>query len=137
MSERPAYTPYHPRWHRERVSTWWWLKKGSYLTFILREVSSVFVAWFVVFLLILVAAVGRGPDAYAEFLAWSRRPGVLALNLVSLGFIVYHAATWFNLAPQAMVVHFRGRKVPGWQIAAGNYAAWAVASLVVAWLLLR
>ena len=136
MNQGHSYTPYHPRWHRERVSTWWWLKKGSYLTFILRELSSVFVAWFVVFLLMLVAAVARGPDAYAEFLVWSRRPWVVALNLVSLFFIVYHAVTWFNLAPKAMVVRLGGKPVPGAWIAGGNYLAWALASALVAWVLL-
>src|SRR5438132_766531 len=47
---RPSdrYTEYHPRWYRTRVSTWWWLARWPYLKFILREISSVFVAWFVV-----------------------------------------------------------------------------------------
>ena len=26
-----AYTEYHPRWYRRRVSTWWWLARWSYL----------------------------------------------------------------------------------------------------------
>ena len=49
-----------PQWYREPVSTWWWLRRRSYVAFILREVSSVFVAWSVVFLLLLVHAVGQG-----------------------------------------------------------------------------
>jgi fumarate reductase subunit C len=55
---------------------------------------------------------------------------------VALFFVVFHAITWFNLAPQAMVVHLRGRRVPGTWIAGANYAAWAVASALVAWLIL-
>ena len=137
MSYHPPYTEYHPRWHRTRVSTWWWLKRGSYLAFILRELSSVFIAWFVVYLLLLVRAVGDGPEAYEEFLAWARNPAVLALNVVSLFFVVFHAITWLNLAPKAMVVHFRGKKVPGPYIAAANYGAWALVSVFLAWLLLR
>ena len=54
MSDRPAYVEYHPRWHRTRMSTWWWLHRGPYRAFILRELSSLFVAWSVVFLLLLV-----------------------------------------------------------------------------------
>jgi fumarate reductase subunit C len=136
MSDRPAYTEFHPRWHRTRVSTYWWLKKRSYLAFILREVSSVFVAWFVVFLLLLVRAVSRGEESYREFLAWSASPLVVLLNLVSLLFVVFHAVTWFNLAPQALVVRYRGQRVPGTWIAASNYGAWALASALVAWLVL-
>jgi fumarate reductase subunit C len=136
MSDRPAYTEFHPRWHRTRVSTYWWLKKRSYLAFILREVSSLFVAWFVVFLLLLVYAVTRGPDAYEQFLSWARNPWVLGLNLVSLFFVVYHAVTWFQLAPQAMVVHLRGKRVPGAWVTASQFVAWGLVSLLVAWLIL-
>ena len=28
---RPAYTEYHPRWYRPRMSTCWWLERRSYL----------------------------------------------------------------------------------------------------------
>ena len=62
---------------------------------------------------------------------------MLLVNLVSWFFIVFHAITWFNLAPQAMVVHARGKRIPGLWIAASNYAAWVVASAVVVWVLLE
>ena len=113
MSERVPYTEYHPRWIRTPISTYWWLQRGSYLAFILRELSSVFVGWFVLYLLLLVRAVSQGESPYQEFLGWSGRPAVLALNIVSLCFIVYHAITWFNLAPKAMVVRVAGTRVPG------------------------
>ena len=137
MSYHPPYTEYHPRWHRTRMSTWWWMKRGSYLVFILRELSSVFIAWFVLYLLLLVHAVSSGWQSYDEFLAWARHPVVVALNALSLFFVVFHAITWLNLAPRAMVVHFRGRKVPPTYVAAVNYGAWAVVSIVLAWVLLR
>jgi fumarate reductase subunit C len=136
MSEKVVYTEYHPRWYRPRMSTWWWLKRRYYLTFILRELSSVFVAWSVLYLLLLIHAVGRGPVNYHQFLGWSCNPVVLLVNVVSLFFVVFHAVTWFNLAPQAMVLRLRGKRVPGWWIAGGNYAAWALASVLVAWLIL-
>ena len=130
------YTNYHPRWHRNRMSTYWWLERRSYLAFILREVSSVFIAWLVVFLMLLVRAVGQGDAAYQLFLDWSGRPLIVVLNILSLSFVVFHAITWFNLAPKAMVVHVRHRRVPGRLIALSNYLAWAVASALVAWLIL-
>ena len=131
-----AYTDYHPRWLRRQVSTYWWLERGSYFAFILREISSVFVAWAVVYLLMLVNAVRLGEPAFAEFLAWSRQPLVLWLNVLSLVLVTFHAVTWFNLAPQAMVVHLGSRKVPGFWIAASNYVAWAIATALITWLLL-
>ena len=130
------YTEYHPRWLRTRVSTYWWLERRSYLMFIVRELSSVFVAWFAVYLLRLIRAIAAGPSAYERFLQRSAQPAVLLLNLVTLFFVVFHAITWFNLAPQAMVVRLRGKRVPATQIAASNYLAWALVSALVAWLLL-
>ena len=137
MREPPLYTDYHPRWLRRRVSTWWWLQQRDYMAFIAREVSSVFIAWTVVFLLLLVRAVGQGEGAYLEFIGWAAATPIVLLNGVSLLFILFHAVTWFNLAPAALVVHVRGRKLPGGVIAASNYAAFAAASALIAWLLLR
>jgi fumarate reductase subunit C len=134
MSQRPTYTDYHPRWHRPRVSTYWWLERRTYLAFILRELSSVFVAWFVVFLLLLVNAVSHGNEQYRRFLDFAATPWVVLLNLVAFLFVVYHAVTWFNLASQAMVLRLGGRRLPGSWIAASNFAAWALVSAFVAWL---
>jgi len=131
------YTEHHPRWYRERVSTYWYLWRWPYLKFVLREISSVFVAWFVVLTLLQIRALSEGPAAYAEFQDWLRTPLLLAVNAISLGFVLFHTITWFNLAPAAMVVRVGGKRVPGWIIAGSNYAAWLVASAVVAWLVLR
>lgn len=133
----PDYTLYHPRWLRTPVSTYWWLQRRSYLVFILRELSSIFVAWFVVYLLMLVWAVSQSAEAYQRFLDWSRSPIPLFVNIVSLVFLLFHAVTWFSLAPKAIVVHMGGRSVPGALIAASNYAAWVVVSGGIFWLLTR
>ena len=137
MSEGPMYTAHHPRWLRSRMSTYWWLGRWPYFTFILREVSSIFVAWFVVFLLMLIRAVSQGEGNYRQFLDWSGNQSVVVLNLISLFFVVFHAITWFNLAPQVIVVRVAGRRVPGLLIAASNYAAWLLSSAIEFWFLLR
>jgi fumarate reductase subunit C len=136
MSEQPVYTPYHPRWLRSRPSTYWWLKRRAYLAFITRELSSIFIAWFIVYLLLLIRAVSQGDASYRQFLDWSRHPLVLLLNVVTLFFVVFHAVTWFNLAPKAMVVRRGGKRVPASVISASNYLAWAGATALVLWLLL-
>jgi fumarate reductase subunit C len=136
MSEPSGYTPYHPRWHRTRVSTYWWMRRWSYFAFILRELSSIFVAWFVVYLLLLVRAVSAGEASYRQFLTWSSGPVVLVINVVSFLFVVYHAITWFNLAPRALVVHMGKKRVPPPVISISNYAAWVAVSALVVWLVL-
>jgi fumarate reductase subunit C len=128
----PADTPAPTQRHRPPVPIFWWVHRRSYLLFVLRELSSVFVAWFVVFLLLLVGAVHRGPEAYQAFLGWSATPWVLALNVVALAFVLLHAVTWFNLAPKALVVRVHGAQVPPRAVAAGHFGAWLVVSAVVA-----
>jgi len=118
------------------MSTYWWLHRWAHLSFILREVSSVFVAWFVLYILLLVRAVNASAAAYARFLEWSAHPVVVAVNVVALGFVTYHAITWFNLAPKAMVVRVGGRRLPGVLVAGSNYAAWVVVSAGLVWLVL-
>lgn len=119
-----------------RVSTFWWLGKGSYFAFILRELSCLFVAWFVVYLLLLVRAVSQGDAAYQQLLAWSATPLILFVNLVGLLSLVFHAVTFFAAAPRAMIVKVGQNPVPGSLVLAGHYAGWVAVSAVVAWLLL-
>jgi fumarate reductase subunit C len=133
----PIYTDSHPRWLRQRMSTYWWLGKWPYVKFILRELSSIFVAWFVIYLLLLVRAIGRGEEAYRAFLALSAHPVMLTINVVTFLFITFHALTWFAVAPQAIVAHLGKKKVPPILIAASHYGAWIVVSAVILWFLLR
>lgn len=132
-----TYSPYHPRWYRRRMSTYWWAERWAYFLFILRELSSVFIAWLVAYMLLLVRAVSQGETRYQEFLSWATHPLLIAVNALSLAFVLLHAITWFNLAPKAMVVHLRGKRVPPALISLSNYGAWVVLSAAVVWLLLR
>ncbi len=130
-------TEFHPRWYRKRVSTYWWLAGWPYMRFILREMTSIFVAWTVALTLLLVRALADGPHALAELQDWLRTPALVAVNGVSLLFVLYHTITWFNLAPSAMAVRVRGKRVPDALIAAPNYVGWLGVSAVVVWFLLR
>ncbi len=125
------------RLYRPRISTWWWTRKRTYFVFVMRELSSIFVAWFVVYLLLFVYAVGRGEAAYQRFLDWASSPWVTVLNVVALVFVLLHTVTWFDLTPQAMALRVMGRKVPAWQVIVGQYAGLAVVSGFVFWLVTR
>src|SRR5438034_5067034 len=74
MSAGPHYTLYHPRWYRRRVSVWWWLQNRAYTGFVLRELTSVFVAFFAVISLWQLRTLIQGPEAYAHFLARLKTP---------------------------------------------------------------
>jgi fumarate reductase subunit C len=123
--------------YQRPLALFWWLERRSYLLFVLRELSSVFVAWFVVYLLLLVKAVSDGAASYQDFLDRSGQWWMVAINVIAMLFILLHAITWFGLAPRAMVVKVRGRRLPPAQVVAAHYLAWLLLSAIVAWLVLR
>jgi fumarate reductase subunit C len=120
--------------HHRPMPVLWWLRKRSYFLFVMRELSSIFIAWLVLYLCLFVRAVGSGEAAYRAHLEWAASPWLVALNVVALCFVLLHTVTWFSLTPQAMVVAVRGRRVPGSVIIAAQYAALAVVSGFVLWL---
>ena len=123
--------------YRRPVSVWWWTRKRTYFLFVMRELSSLFIAWLVLYLLLLIRAVDHGPAAYADFLDRAATPWLVVLNVVAFGFVLLHTVTWFSLTPQAMVVSVRGRRVPAAAIIAGQYAGLVVVSVLVYWLVTR
>ena len=137
MSDLAHYTRYHPRWYRRRMSVWWWLKDRAYVKFVLRELTSVFVAFFALLYLWQLRALARGPDAYAQFLARLKTPFFLTVDIVALVFVLFHTITWFNLTPTAMVVRVRGKRVPGKIVAGSNYVVWVLWSGIVVWIFTR
>ena len=137
MSDLAGYTPHHPAWYRRRMSVWWWLKDRDYVKFVLRELTSVFVAFFALLYLWQLRALAQGPDAYAQFLARLQSPLFLTADIVALVFVIFHTITWFNAAPAAVVARVRGKRVPAEIIIGSQYVAWVLASAVVTWILTR
>ena len=137
MIERSAYTEFHPKWYRTHISTYWWLGRWPYIKFILRELSSIFVAYFVVITLLQIRALAQGPAAYQTFQAWlANKPIIVLMNITSLFFVLFHTITWFNLTPRAMVVRIKGKKLPEALIIAPNYVAWLIVSGIIAWIVI-
>ena len=131
VATSPSYTEFHPRWYRPQVSTYWWLGKWAYVKFILRELSSVAVAWTVAIILLQVWALIRGPEAYLRFEHRASSPWMIALDVIAFGFLLLHSITWFNLAPKAMAVRVGGRRLPAALISGPQYFAWIVVSAII------
>lgn len=130
------YRRYHPKWHRERLPIFWWLRKRAYAKFIGRELTSVFVAYAALLLLVEVRALAAGAQAHQALRAWLEDPLVVGFHVVVLLALLFHTVTWLNLAPKALVVHVGRRKIPAVLVLLGHYAAWGIVSLALAWLLL-
>ena len=123
--------------YRRPMPVLWWVRKRSYFMFVMRELSSIFIAWLVLYLVLFVRAVGQGEASYAEFLDWAASPLLVVVNVVAFAFVVLHTMTWFSLTPQAMVVALRGHRVPGAVIIGAQYAGLGVVSAFVFWLVTR
>jgi fumarate reductase subunit C len=114
---------YHPH-----ATDQWWNRRWPYRIFLLRELSAVFIAIYMVVFLLLVSRV-RSDDA--DFLDVLKNPLMIALHVLVLAFALLHTVTWFQAVPKAMVLKRGDMRVPGTTMIAGVYGAWAVASIVV------
>ena len=133
---RAGYTSFHPRWYRARMPIFWWLRKPAYIKFITRELTSVAVAYAALLLLLQAWMLLRGPATAGRLQAWLQHPMVLAFHALIVLALLFHTVSWLNLAPKALVLHVRGRRLPDAAVAAAHYAGWLGASALVAWLLL-
>ena len=133
--ESPEGSPEVHAPYRPGRDAFWFARSRASAVFVLRELTSVFVAWTIAFLLLLAEAVLSG--GYADFTALAARPWMIALNVVALAATCFHAITFLNLAPKATVVRLDGWRVPAWMIQGGNHSAWLVVSAVIAYVVLR
>ena len=109
----------------------WWLSQPRYFRYMVRELTSLFIAIYCALLVVGVYRLSQGKAAWDAFItALSSAPGVL-LQLICLAFAVYHSTTWFAVTPKAMPLMVKGEPVPGRTIVAFHYGAWALLSLVV------
>ncbi len=129
-SDAARSTAYH-----RQMSWTWWLKNPNYTRFMIREITSVFVALYLMSLLWFVARLPDGAAAMQAHFETLKSPAWVVFHVVALAFALYHTITWFNLTPKVMVVWRGEEKVPGWMLAGGNYVAWIVVSGVIAWVL--
>src|SRR5262245_9459770 len=104
----------------------WWLKNRHLTLFMVRELTSVFVAGYAVFLLVLHYRYRQRGDAFHSMFEALKSPASIALHLLALVFVVYHSVTWFNLTPKAIVLWRGEERVSPVLIAGAHYALWVV-----------
>ena len=102
----------------------------------IRELTSIFVAGYCIFLIVLVFKLGEGSSSYSNFTTTLQSPTSVTLHIISLIFVLYHTITWFNLTPKILVL-YRGEERISQRLVAGVfYITWAVVSFIIAWLVL-
>ena len=121
----PVYVPTYPRT--------WWLRRGPYLRFAAREITSMFAAGFSVVLLAYLFALGSGPADYASFLRLLRSPWMVPASALILVAVLYHAATWFRLTSHIVAVRIGHRALPRQALIGGLVAVWLALSAAIAY----
>lgn len=114
----------------------WWLRQRSYLLFMIREFTSVFIGGYCVFVLIFMYKLDQGPEVYGGIIDCLSSPLSIVLHIVALIFAIYHSLTWFNLTPQVLVLRIGEEKIPTFLISGAGIVAWLLLSAVAAWIVL-
>ena len=103
----------------------------------LRELSSVFIALFLVVYLIQIYQLTKGSDAYIAFTQRLSSPGWILFHVVVLLFALYHSVTWFQSTAVVLPIRLGERSVPRQMVTALHIGAWAAVSLAILILFLR
>ena len=135
MSINPEYSKYHPKWFRRSMPIFWWTRKWVHMRFILRELTSVAVAYSAILLLLIVRALNQGSENYFEVLTFFKSPIILAVHAVMFLFLIFHSVTWFSLAPKAIVLRIGEIRIPDSVTIGLNLFAWFAVSMVILWLI--
>jgi fumarate reductase subunit C len=115
---------------RQQSNTWY-LKRWPYRIFMLREFSAVFLALYMVLLLVLVMKVHDGRSAFENFADTLQSPWFIGLNTIALLFALLHTVTWFMAVPSAVQLRRGEEKLPPRLLIGAAYAAMLGASAIV------
>ena len=138
LTAMPQYTTYQPKPYRPRMSAYWYLDQWHYLRYAMRESSSFFVAYFAAITLLQIAALDRGPTAYAHFQATDALSGRFSsLTRSRWRSSCLHAVTWFLLVPRVALRQMLGRPTPNVIASVPNFMVWFGATVIVALFILR
>jgi fumarate reductase subunit C len=101
------------------------------MRYMAREVTCIFIGGYTVLLIVMLARLVDGREAYERLMHALQTPLSVVLQVLALAFALYHSATWFNLTPKALPVQIGERKLPDAVIAGAHYVLWLVLSLTV------
>ena len=115
------------------ISATWWLSNCRYFMFMVRELTSVFVALYVLLFLYEIFLLSKGPTVHGLFQESLRSTPFVAFYVIALLFSLYHSWTWLGLATKIQVVKVGKSTLPPLFVALGAYTSWLVATIVIAY----
>jgi fumarate reductase subunit C len=116
------------RVYKAEMPRGWWLRQRHYFLYMVREFTAVPMALWLLWLLFDIHRAANGPKGFYA----SSSPAFIAFSVVCLGFALYHSITFLSLA--GVIIHIKG--VSSRLIVLSQFAAWLVASVVIATVLI-
>ena len=118
--------PYIPK-----QSRWWWTRNPFFIRYMIREGTSIFVLVYSVLLIFGLYQLKQGEAGWQLWLSLLNHPVVIVFNLLALAATLYHAATWFKLAPKIIVVRFGEWKLPEPLMVVGQWVGLVLISVTL------
>ncbi len=108
----------------------WWLGTQTYLSYMMREVSSLFIGGFSVIMVWGLYRLSQGEVAYT---AWTESlwNNTVLFSVIAFLFAVYHSFTWFLVTPKAMPLKIAGKRLSSYVIIAAHLLLWLFSSIFV------
>ena len=110
----------------------WWKRDAYFVSYMVREVTALFVAAYALVLMVGVVRLGQGEAAFTHWLQYLKTPWMLVFHLIVLAVFFYHTWSWFKIMPKTLPIMFVGGK----RVQPGTITATGVIASVVACLAL-
>ena len=120
------------REYRWRMPANWWTRSRRYFLYVVREFTALPLALWLLWLLVEIKRAGDGPARYSPH----GSAAFVVFSVIVLLFALYHSFTFLTLAGTIIHLRFIDRPVPASLIVLSQFALWAVASGVIAFVLI-
>ena len=117
-----------PRVYKPQMARGWWLRQRHYFLYIVREFTAVPLALWLLWLLYEIQRASTGPKGYYP----PSSPAFVVFSVIVLGFALYHSYTFLSLAGVIINIKLLDKPIPSRVIVLSQFAAWFVASAVIA-----
>ena len=106
----------------------WWTRNRHYFFYVVREFTALPLALWLLWLLVEIKRAGDGPAKYAPHSSTA----FVIFSVVVLLFSLYHSVTFLSLSGLIIRVKVLDKQIPERMITAAMFGIWAVASIVIA-----
>ena len=110
----------------------WWTRNRRYFMYVVREFTSLPLALWLLWFLVEIKRAGDGQAHYAPH----ESGAFVVFSVVCLLFALYHSVTFLSLAGVIIHVRMLDRPVPSRLIVLSQFALWAIASVVIGFVLI-